>query len=191
MWSVGSGAIPMMRKTSTACGLLIAAAACGTPPSSGFPPGGVNGTSTSGNGSGGAGTVGSSNSGTPVGNNGSLGYITPASPIVDAGAGDGGELPDPNCPPGVHTSVSGLVYDPSFQDPLYNITVFAPKSAMLPVLPQGASVPLVRRALSVVLRKRRHRRDGTLQGRQRSARHERAPRGADGQVAQGIHDSDA
>jgi hypothetical protein len=50
-----------------------------------------------------------------------------------------GDLPDPNCPAGVHTTVSGLVYDPSFQDPLYNITVFAPKSATLPVLPPGAS----------------------------------------------------
>jgi hypothetical protein len=31
------------------------------------------------------------------------------------------------------------VYDPSFQDPLYNITVFVPKSATLPKLPSGAS----------------------------------------------------
>jgi hypothetical protein len=58
----------------------------------------------------------------------------------DAGPlADGGELPDPNCPAGVHTSVSGVVYDPSLQDPLYNITVFAPKSAMLPALPQGVT----------------------------------------------------
>jgi len=131
----------MARKTSTACGAcLLAAAACGASPSSGFPPG--SGVTGSGSGSG----TGSSSSGTggpapaPTNNNGGLGYVAPTTPTptVDAGA-DGGELPDPNCPAGVHTSVSGVVYDPSFQDPLYNITVFAPKSATLPTLPSGAS----------------------------------------------------
>jgi hypothetical protein len=61
---------------------------------------------------------------------------------ADAGGPDGlapGDLPDPNCPPGIHTTVSGFVYDPSLQDPLYSITVFAPKSATLPILPKGAS----------------------------------------------------
>jgi hypothetical protein len=75
-----------------------------------------------------------------VGNSGSLGFISSSGMQDDGGAlADGGELPDPNCPSGVHTSVSGVVYDPSLQDPLYNITVFAPKSATLPALPKGAS----------------------------------------------------
>jgi hypothetical protein len=131
----------MVRKTFTACGgLLLAAVACSSHPvDSGFPPSNAQmsstGTSASTSGSSGGGTMGT---GTPQGNNGGLGYFAPMSSVPDAG-GDGGELPDPNCPAGVHTSVSGLVYDPSFQDPLYNITVFAPKDVKLPNLPQGAS----------------------------------------------------
>jgi hypothetical protein len=134
----------MAHKTSAALGGLflvaLVAVACGTPATSGFPP--VSGATGSGSSSTGGTSSGSGGSvatgGTPDGNGGMIGFITPPSSIVDAGAlGDGGELPDPNCPAGVHTSVSGLVYDPSFQDPLYNITVFAPKSATLPVLPKG------------------------------------------------------
>jgi hypothetical protein len=34
------------------------------------------------------------------------------------------DAPDPNCENGVHTSVSGIVYDPALADPLYNVTVY-------------------------------------------------------------------
>ncbi len=44
-----------------------------------------------------------------------------------------------NCPGGGSTTISGTVYDPSFQDPLYNVTVYVPVSATLPALPSGAS----------------------------------------------------
>src|SRR5580658_764773 len=143
MWSRRFGRIPMAPKTSaTLGGLLFVAVACGTPATSGFPPSnGVAGSSGStGGSSSGSGTGGSVANGGSPGGNGTIGFIAPPSTAVDAGAlGDGGELPDPNCSAGVHTSVSGLVYDPSFQDPLYNITVFAPKSATLPALPKGVT----------------------------------------------------
>jgi len=57
----------------------------------------------------------------------------------DADASSDAEAADPNCAPGIHTTVSGVVYDPGLQDPLFNITVFAPKSLPLNVLPKGAS----------------------------------------------------
>ncbi len=49
------------------------------------------------------------------------------------------DSPDPNCPSGVHTTLSGVVYDPALQDPLYNITVYVPQSATLPAFTAGAS----------------------------------------------------
>jgi len=57
----------------------------------------------------------------------------------DADAATDAEPMDPNCPPDVHTTVSGVVYDPGFQDPLFNISVFAPKSLPLNTLLKGAS----------------------------------------------------
>jgi len=130
----------MTQKTSAILGgLLAVAVACGTPATSGFPP--SSGVVGSGSGSTGATSsgMGVATGGAPDGNGGSIGFIAPPTPVLDSGLDDGGELPDPNCPAGVHTSVSGLVYDPSFQDPLYNITVFAPKSATLPTLPKGVT----------------------------------------------------
>jgi hypothetical protein len=145
MWFTRPRGIPIAHNAVAACGaLLLAAIGCGSKESSGFPPGdGINGSSASTAGGGGTGSTGGGPGG--VGNSGKgLGFIGmtsgTAGGAVDAGsdAVAPGDLPDPNCPAGVHTSVSGLVYDPSFQDPLYNITVFAPKSATLPVLPKGA-----------------------------------------------------
>jgi hypothetical protein len=127
-------------------GALLAALACGAPPGSGFPP---NSDTSSGSSSGTQGSVGGTGmlgGGAGSGNNsGGIGFIGqtgPSSGTLEDGGLDAeapGDLPDPNCPAGIHTTVSGIVYDPSFQDPLYNITVFAPKSASLPALPRGAS----------------------------------------------------
>jgi hypothetical protein len=134
----------MTYKKAAACGgLLLAVVSCGAHEGSGFP----GGNNSAGGGGGSTQGGGSSGNGGPNGsiNNGKgLGYIASAGGTTSAAEDAGpdalapGDLPDPNCPAGVHTSVSGLVYDPSFQDPLYNITVFAPKSATLPVLPKGA-----------------------------------------------------
>jgi hypothetical protein len=126
--------------------LLVAAVACSSTSPSGFPPSAGAGSGSS-HGSGPAGGAGTLGNGVGNGNNG-IGFIgSSAANGGGTGPSDGGDsdalapgdLPDPNCPAGVHTTVSGVVYDPSFQDPLYNITVFAPKSATLPALPKGAS----------------------------------------------------
>jgi|HubBroStandDraft_1064217.scaffolds.fasta_scaffold41649_1 hypothetical protein len=62
-----------------------------------------------------------------------------AQAVVDSGQLAPGDLPDPNCPAGVHTTVSGAVYDELspglFSGPIPNVTVYAPKSATLPALP--------------------------------------------------------
>lgn len=55
-------------------------------------------------------------------------YCCTAAPTIDAAV----VAPDPNCPAGVYTTVSGVVYDPSIRSPLPNVTVFAPKSMTLP-----------------------------------------------------------
>jgi len=135
----------MAYNKAAACGgLLLLAIACGSHTGSGFPSGdNENGNSSASVGGGGTGS-GGGGPGTGTNPNGKLGYIGSAGPAGGAldASSDAiapGDLPDPNCPAGVHTTVSGLVYDPSFQDPLYNITVSAPKSATLPVLPKGAS----------------------------------------------------
>jgi hypothetical protein len=54
---------------------------------------------------------------------------------ADAAAGGAGG--DPNC----HTSVSGVVYDPSGNVPLYNVLVYAPSGAVPPLV-EGISCPL-------------------------------------------------
>jgi hypothetical protein len=144
MWFPRVRGTPIAGKTAAAClGLSLVAVACGSKSSSGFPPGSNPDDTTGGGGPGGAAGSGAPGSGNGKG----LGFVattgsTGGSSDVDDAGSDAlapGDLPDPNCPAGVHTTVSGLVYDPSFQDPLYNITVFAPKSATLPVLPKGAA----------------------------------------------------
>ena len=71
----------------------------------------------------------------PPGSNCPVGYVCA---LVDAGsdAVAPGDLPDPNCPAGVHTTVSGVVYGPTLQpDP--DVTVYAPKSKTLPIFVCG------------------------------------------------------
>jgi|HubBroStandDraft_1064217.scaffolds.fasta_scaffold72918_1 hypothetical protein len=64
-----------------------------------------------------------------------VGYVCA---LVDAGsdAVAPGDLPDPNCPAGVHTTVSGVVYGPTSQ-PEPNVVVYAPKSVALPIFVCG------------------------------------------------------
>jgi hypothetical protein len=72
--------------------------------------------------------------------------VTPPCPVgyvcalVDAGSDAiaTSDLPDPNCPTGVHPTVSGVVYGPTSQ-PESDVTVYAPKSATLPIFVCGGA----------------------------------------------------
>ncbi len=135
-------------KVAACGGLFLLAVACSSHTGSGFGTGdngnGGNTSASQGGGSTGSSAVGGPGTGTN--GNGKLGFIGSTGAGGGGGAEDAGsdaiapgDLPDPNCPAGVHTTVSGIVYDPALQDPLYNITVFAPKSATLPAMPKGVT----------------------------------------------------
>jgi hypothetical protein len=122
---------------------LAVTPSCGGKANSSFPDGGAPGTHSSGPGSG---TGSSSDSGGP-----SLGGDTGAlPPSSSSGSGssapvhysDGGVLCptglkcDVSCTGGGTTTVTGKVYDPAGKDPLYNVAVYVPATA-LTALPKG------------------------------------------------------
>lgn len=111
--------------------LAIVAANCGGKSSDDFNGEGANGSSTNvpANGPLAVGTGGSGAGLSGVGADGGPGASVPG---YTGGVAQ-------NCAGGASTTISGTVYDPSLQDPLYNVTVYVPVSATLPALPSGAS----------------------------------------------------
>jgi len=73
----------------------------------------------------------------PGGVGGSNQLVSSPAAGTDAGAVTG-PVGDPRCTGNATTTISGTVYDPAIQDPLYNVTVYIP-SAPLPALPKGAN----------------------------------------------------
>ncbi len=111
-------------------------------------------TGSSGGSGGGSGSGGSSDAG--KGGDGTVGTIDPDSgygilpmdgsappmPVVDAGVGCANlQCNIDTCEGGAPTSITGTVYDPAGNNPLYNVVVFIPntKGGALPLIPRGVN----------------------------------------------------
>jgi len=117
--------------------LVTAGVGCGGQNGSGFldAGGGASGSPSVESGTGTTGSTGTVSGGSLNSGNQSGGTISTGTFIRDAAVSA-----EPSCPDGGQTTISGTVYDPSMQDPLYNVTVFIPlASAPLPTLSAGAS----------------------------------------------------
>ena len=157
---------------------LLLAPACGANNSGGFFNDGG-----SGSGSGGSGSGGSSSGTAPI-------FGTDAA-VPDTGGGGcvGLQCQQHSCSGGGTTTITGHVYDPAGNNPLYKVVVYVPNTIPLPITDGiNCRLVLVRLALHRQPdRGRDHRPDRRLHAHERPGRLEHPDRRPDRQVAKLLH----